>query len=339
MRRLRRVDPYMLLYRDLADFYSAQGNPEYTWLTAMALRLKCGMLDEDGVLNSPARPEERELIEFATGLAGENSPGKIKGFKSLSDFRSVVVLGEKINQFMIKTYSKVREQQNNCDAAAITPEDLTRLGRVVFSNFAKRKYKIERISLPGSRSHFFETLIVTRNKKKKWEIQGEYSYESGSRVVQTRIESGADLVPMLVWAALNGIYKQGMKIRTDMNSSPVRDRELTGLFESLIDFFPRKEVFNTPVEEALNPEQIVRAFFVVNFCMPRENRKVGEVHLVYNTNWGEVFCRKIAVSPALSETPEAWLRTEMAEICSGPVVMAQFVPQSSVCKFLKIPVV
>ncbi|WP_432737936.1 class I adenylate cyclase [Maridesulfovibrio sp. FT414] len=338
MRRLRRVDPYMLLYRDLADFYTEQGNPEYTWLTAMALRLKCGLLEEKRLDSVPERPEEREIIEFATGLAGTNSPGCLKGFKGLSDFRSVVALGDKINQFMLKTYMKVRGEQDGVAGSAITPEDLTRLGRVIFSNFAKRKHKVERVSLPGSRTHFFDSLIVTRDKGGVWDIQGEYAVEAGSRVEQTTVESGKDLTSMLVWVALNGIYNRDMKIRSDMSSAPVRDREVAGLLESLMQFFPRGKVFKTPVEEALNQEQIQRAFFIVNFCSPREDKKVREVYLVYSTNWGEVFCKPIDVTPALVETPEAYLKTEMADICSSPVKMGQFVPQSSVCPYLKIPV-
>ncbi|WP_320170898.1 class I adenylate cyclase [Maridesulfovibrio sp.] len=338
MRRLRRVDPYMLLYRDLADFYASRGAPEYTWLTAMALRLKCGLLGKEELDAIPACPEEREIIEFASGLAGKDSPGHIKGFKGLSDFRSVVALGDRINQFMIKTYMKVREGQDAQAGSAITPEDLTRLGRVIFSNFAKRRHKVERISLPGSRTTFFDTLIVTRSKGAVWELQGEYPDESGTRVSHIPIESGRDLVSMLVWVVLNGLYHNDMKMRTDMTSAPVRDRELIGLFDSLEQFFPLKEVFKTPVEEALNPEQVVRAFFILNFCSPREDKKVREVHLVYGTNWGEVFCRKLDITTALIETPEAFLRSEMPEICTGPVKMGQFVPQSSVCPFLKIPV-
>ena len=338
MRRLRRVDPYMLLYKDLADFYSAQGKPEYTWLTAMALRLKCGLVGEDGLSETPSCPEEREIIEFASGLAGNNSPGALSGFVNLSDFRSVVALGEEINQFMIKTYMKVRGEQDKVSGSAITPEDLTRLGRVIFSNFAKRPDKVERITLPGTKTHFFDTIIITKDKKKVWDIQGEYPDESGSRVLQTTIESGRDLTCMLVWSGLNGLYTSEMKIRTDMTSAPVRDREVAGLFESLVQFFPAKKVFKTPVEEALNPEQITRAFFIVNFCVPRENQKVQEVHLVYSTNWGEVFCKQITVNPLLVESPETYLKTEMADLCGGPFKMAQFVPQGSVCPFLKIPV-
>lgn len=337
-RRLRNVDPYMLLYRDLAEFYKRQGQPEYTWLTAMALRLKCGLLDDKGLTKLPARPEEREIIVFATNLSGENSEGSFKGFKGLSDFRSVLTLGEKINLFMIKTYMKVRGEQDKRDIVAITPEDLTRLGRVIFANFARRNHKIEHVSLPGTRTHFFDSLIVARDDKKKWIIQGEHRDESGSRVLQNEIESGKDLAPILVWLALNGLYHPKMQTKTALSSAPVRGKDLKIFFEHLTMFFPLKKIFNTPVEESLNAEHIKKAYFIINLCTPRENKKIQEVHLVYNTNWGEVFCKPLKVTPALIESPETYLQTEMSEICTEPIQMAQFVPPGAECQYLKIPI-
>ncbi len=63
-RRIRRVDPYMRLYQDLANFYRTNENDEYIWLTAMALRLKCGLVSEKEILSTPSRAEEIELIDL-----------------------------------------------------------------------------------------------------------------------------------------------------------------------------------------------------------------------------------------------------------------------------------
>jgi len=249
-----------------------------------------------------------------------------------------LTLGEKINLFMIKTYMKVRGEQDKKEIVAITPEDLTRLGRVIFANFARRKYKIERISLPGPRTHFFDSLIVTRDNKKNWGIQGEHRDDSGSRVLQNKIESGKDLLPMLVWLALNGLYDSKMQTKTDLSSAPIRDRDLKKFFEHLIMFFPLKKVFDTPVEESLNAEHIKKAYFIINFCSPRESKKVQEVHIVYNTNWGEIFCKPLKVTPALIESPEDYLKAEFPDIFTESVQMAQFIPQGAECQFLKIPV-
>ncbi|GKT19767.1 class I adenylate cyclase, partial [Aduncisulcus paluster] len=110
-RRIRRVDPYMRLYQDLANFYRTNENDEYIWLIAMALRLKCGLVSEKEILATPTRAEEIELIDFTMNLSGEES-GAFESFKDLSDFGSVAELGRRVNQFMVNTYMKVRGEQD-----------------------------------------------------------------------------------------------------------------------------------------------------------------------------------------------------------------------------------
>ncbi|TIH17409.1 adenylate cyclase [Marinifilum sp. JC120] len=339
-RSIKRVDPYMRLYQELAEFYKSHGNEDYIWLTAMALRLKCGLVGETGLQSSPRRPEEVELMEFTMNLSGDEVGGAFEGFKDLSDFSSVAELGRRINQFMINTYMKVRGEQDKIPGISITPEDLTRLGRVIFSTFAKRQNKILRLSLPGPRTHFFNSINISRSEQKGiWNVYGEYPDESGARNILTRIESGPDLNFMLVWLALNDLYNQDMQIKTDISSGPLREREIKKLFSDLMLFFPSKKTFNVPIEETLTTERLTRGFFIVNLCVPPESKKIQEVHFVYSTNWGEVFCRPLKVSMKLVETPEKYLKDELGSLCDGEIKLGQFVPQNSECPYLKIPVV
>ncbi|ACS78770.1 class I adenylate cyclase [Maridesulfovibrio salexigens] len=337
-RRIRRVDPYMRLYQDLANFYRANEKDEYIWLTAMALRLKCGLVSEKEILSTPSRAEEIELIDFTMKLSGEET-GAFENFKDLSDFGSVAELGRRVNQFMVNTYMKVRGEQDKFPGVSITPEDLTRLGRIIFSAFAKRTNKILRLSLPGPRTHFFNSINISRTEDGKiWNIHGEYPDESGARNILTRIESGPDLNFMLVWLALNGLYNQEMQIKTDISSGPLREREIKKLFSELMRFFPPKKTFNVPIEETLNTERLTKGFFIVNLCVPPESKKVQEVHLVYSTNWGEVFCKPLKINMKLVETPEQYLKEELGTLCDGDIQLNQFVPQNAECPYLKIPV-
>ncbi len=176
-------------------------------------------------------------------LSGEET-GSFENFKDLSDFGSVVELGRRVNQFMVNTYMKVRGEQDKFPGVSITPEDLTRLGRIIFSAFAKRTNKILRLSLPGPRTHFFNSINISRTEDGKiWNIHGEYPDESGARNILTRIESGPDLNFMLVWLALNGLYNQDMQIKTDISSGPLREREIKKLFSELIALFSSQEDF------------------------------------------------------------------------------------------------
>ncbi len=337
-RDLVRIDPYMLMYQELAAFYNRQGKYENAWLTAMALRLKCGLLNGKNTEQTPTRPEEKELIEFTENISRPTIESGKQEFQSLTDFRSVLNLGEKINLFMINTYQHIRKERDKLSSVSITPEDLTKLGRKIGANFTPRRYKINRLSLPGPKTHFFTNILVSRPEPKKWVISGEYPDETGARNIITEIKSAPKLPPILVWLVMNGLYDPSIKIKTDLSSAPIRDREIKTLVTDLKKFFPPKHTFDTPIEETLNPERMLKAFFIVNLSVARENATIKEVCLVYNTNWGEIFCRPLKITPMLMESPAKYLLSEMQNLCSEQPEMEQFVPQNSDCPYLKIPV-
>ncbi|OEU70201.1 MAG: adenylate cyclase [Desulfovibrio sp. S3730MH75] len=337
-RDLMHIDPYMLMYQELAVFYNRQGKFENAWLTAMALRLKCGLLNGKKTEHMPTRPEEKELIKFTENISKPTIESGKQEFQSLTDFRSVLSLGEKINLFMINTYQHIRKEQDKLSSVSITPEDLTKLGRKIGANFTPRQYKINRLSLPGPKTHFFTNMLVSRPDPKKWVLSGEYPDETGARNIITEIKSAPKLPTILVWLVMNGLYDPNIKIKTDLSSAPIRDREIKTLVADLKKFFPPKHTFDTPIEETLNPERMLKAFFIVNLSVARENNTVKEACLVYNTNWGEIFYRPLKITPMLVESPAKYLLTEMRDLCSEQPEMEQFVPQNSDCPYLKIPI-
>ncbi|WP_051676932.1 class I adenylate cyclase [Maridesulfovibrio frigidus] len=337
-RDLIRIDPYMLMYQELAVFYNRQGKFENAWLTAMALRLKCGLLNGKDAEHTPTRPEEKELIEFTENISKPTIESGKQEFQSLTDFKSVLSLGEKINLFMMNTYQHIRKEQDKLSSVSITPEDLTKLGRKISANFTPRRYKINRLSLPGPKTHFFTNILVSRPDPRNWVLSGEYPDETGARNIITEIKSAPKLPPILVWLVMNGLYDPSIKLKTDLSSAPVRDREIKTLVADLKKFFPPKHTFDTPIEETLNPERMLKAFFIVNLSIARESNVVKEVCLVYNTNWGEIFCRPLKITPMLMESPAKYLLSEMRDVCSEQPEMEQFVPQNSDCPYLKIPI-
>ncbi len=90
-----------------------------------------------------------------------------------------------------------------------------------------------------------------------------------------------------------------------------------------------------PIEETLNVERLTKGFFIVNLCVPPESKKVQEVHFVYSTNWGEVFCKPLKVTMKLVESPEQYLKEELGALCHGDIQLNQFVPQNAECPYLK----
>lgn len=322
---LNRVDPYMLLYHEIAEFYSKSGMPENAWLAAMSLRLKSGLLTLDAPGKMPVRREDREIMEFMTHeMNTENKNENI-----FTDFSSVLKLASKINLFMIQTYQRVSRTHSDSSKTMISPEDLTKLGRKISANFVERKNKISRLLLPGEKTHFFSAIHLSKSENGNWILQGEYPDPTGARNVLTEAGSQKDLHSMLAWFALNKLYDSKMKIKTDLTSAPVRKRDVSNIFKGLCSFFPHKETFDTPIEEMLNKEKIEKIYFIVNMTSAREKSEIDKIHAVYSTNWGEVFCIQLKVEAGLIENPGKYLCENMPELCPEPPTMGQFIPSQA----------
>jgi adenylate cyclase class 1 len=335
-KELDRVDPYMLLYKEIADFYSKQGLPENVWLAGMSLKLKSGMISSKTSKNLPIRSEERELLNFNVNDTQGTAGTKADSDNVFTEFSSVLNLGQKINLFMIETYGRVNQKQDDSLKTLISPEDTTKLGRKISATFVDRRHKITRLLLPGDKKDFFTSIQLSRSDTGKWILQGEYPDPTGARNLLTDVSADKNLLSILTWFALNRLYQPEMMIKTDMSSAPVRKRDIKELMNSLCDFFPYKETFDTPIEEMLNQERMLKVFFIVNMTSPREHSEIDSINAVYSTNWGEVFCRPLAVSKKLIENPADYLCGKMAEICPEPPEMTQFLPAQAQCPQMNI---
>lgn len=335
-REIARVDPYMLLYREVAEFYSQKNMPENVWLAAMSLRLKSGMLTISHTDKIPLRSEERELLNFIRQEVSKESKEQTESKNFLTDFSSVLKLGKKINLFMIQTYSRVRKSQEGNKRSLINPEDLTKLGRKISANFVEREYKINRLLLPGERTNFFDSILLSRQGSGKWILHGEYPDPTGARNILTEAGSQKDLSNMLTWFALNKLYDPQMGIKIDLSSNPVRERDVRSLLNKLCSFFPHDETFDTPIEEMLNPERMKKVLFIINLTSASELDKIDSIHAVYSTNWGELFCRPMPVNKEIVDNPGAFLCEKFKRICPELPEITQFVPSRAMCPHLNI---
>jgi adenylate cyclase class 1 len=171
-----------------------------------------------------------------------------------------------------------------------------------------------------------------------WEIQGAQEVSTSQRLHLANLRDGDSLPELLAWLTANEIFAPGMHVRGDYSISPVTTRDLSSALLSLRNFFPASKTFNTDIAETLNPERIVRAFFMLNLVKPRESPKIMDVAVIYSTNWGELFCITIqGAGEGLRKDPVEFLRKHTRQDVSEPPVMECFVPTRSKCPPLKLP--
>ncbi|WP_461211510.1 class I adenylate cyclase [Desulfocurvus sp. DL9XJH121] len=325
------TDPYVLMFLEVGGHHKATKEKDSLNLVRLSFLLKTKIAEAVARGGPALRPEESELRALA-GDPGMFPPGTLTALDG--SFDKLAKIGALVNKFIVRTYMRVRDvQAERKDSIAITPEDLTKLGRKIFATFSKRKHKIEHIPFLSIGGTSFRILHFAASGKKMgqpshWEVQGAQEVAGKERLELANLRSGPDLAESLAWLVANGIYHKNMQVRGDYSISPVTAKDIQNLLGRLLDFFPPKTTFNTDIAEMLNPERIVRAFFVLNLIQPREQNAVREVSIVYSTNWGELFCVTAPVKRAgqLDNLAEFLLQTVEQEFDTPPA-MELFSPE------------
>ncbi len=331
---INEADPYMLLFREVSGHYAKSREKDSLTLVRLSffLKTKIKQVCTPGAI--ALRSEDKQIAtQFAKdeACAGGGETGEDWSFDRLEH------VGGLVNKFIVRTYMRVRDKQSESAEIAITPEDLTKLGRKIFSNFSKRKHKIEHMPFLSIGGNSFRVLHVQAKNRKMnrpvdWAVQGAQEIAAKDRLQLVNLRAGMDLAEILVWLASNKLYLPGIEVRGDYSISPVTARDVQALLDRLVDFFPPGPTFNTDIGEMLQPERIMRAFFILNLIQPREQATVSEATIVYSTNWGELFCRTVAVQNAsLLNNPAEFLLQTVEQEFTEPPVMDFFVPDRSSC--------
>lgn len=331
---LQHVDPYLLMFREVSGYYAGRGESEPLKLVRMAFLLKTQIATSCDLEAIPLLHEDKEIAElFKDPHICSDSSNIGAGWP----FDKVVSIGGLVNKFIVRTYMRVRDSQKEAGDIAITPEDLTKLGRKIFSTFSRRNHKVEHIPFVSLGGSSFEVFHFSAGKKtmgrpSDWSIQGAQALPGKERLELVNLRQGNDLAEIITWVTANGIYNPAHSIRGDYSISPVTAKDIKHLMDQLITFFPTKATFNTDIGETLKPERIVRAFFILNLTQPREQGTISEVSIVYSTNWGELFCRTVPVKNwAALDNPAAFLLENVEQEFQTPPTMDFFIPDRSQC--------
>ena len=341
---LMEVDPYMLLFKEVVEHYLKCGDRQSMQMVRLSFALKTALRAQLRKNGPVLRAEYKEMREIFAE-SDKSSPMHLSSFYISQDwpFDKLISMGQVVNKFVIRTYSRVREEQSGFEKVVITPEDLTKLGRKIFSTFSKRKNKIEHIPFVSFAEVPFKILHFSASggnmgEPEHWEIQGAQKISTSQRLHLSNLRDGRYLPELLAWLTANEIYAPGMQVRGDYSISPVTTRDLSTVLQKLKNFFPASRTFNTDISETLNPERVTRAFFVLNLVKPRESAKILDVAVIYSTNWGELFCLAApADGQGLRNDPVEYLKSHVQQSVTDPPVMECFVPTRSKCASLDLP--
>jgi len=324
------IDPYALLFREVSDFYRSTGDEKAVKLVRTAFLLK-SRIDEK---QDPESQDHEWDEDLARPFFVYASPDK-GDILSKWGFNRLVRMGSLLNDYMIGTYKKISRGASKDPAAAkISPEDMTKLGRRIFSTLGRKQDKVERLPLLiGGRKLFSEYHLSFDKQGTKpavWRLLGKPQRVDGKSGPMAEVRSGHDPVPIMAWMIANELYAPHLPVHLAKAAGPVSLADVTDLLRSLFEFFPPDKAFDTPMEEMLNPEAAVRLFFVVNFLTMRELPDITEAHIIYTTNWGEMFCRRVKVEgPEIQNQPHKFAAGVLPHEIGGDLEMSYYMPPRS----------
>lgn len=336
------IDPYVLLFLEVAEFYAALGDKETVELIKMSFFLKAKIKRDAASVVVPSRLEEKSIrMLFSRSIGTDQLCFQEVCTADEWSLPRLVDVGAKVNQYVLNTYLRVRDKQKGDSEVAIDPQDMTKLGRKIFSVFAPRKYKIDRLSFVKMDKNVLNQIAFSAVKPKKGDayiqVQGGQLDTRTRLMDMLELKRSPDLCWLIAWIEANKIWFEGLTVKADFTISPVIAKDIEELIKALKEFFPHHETFETEISESLKPERVLRAFIVLNLTVSRDTPRIRQASLVYSTNWGEMFCQTVPVDDdTIIMDPHAFLARHVEQDCSEMPVMGSFVPDRAACPGIRL---
>ncbi|MCP4283618.1 MAG: class I adenylate cyclase [Gammaproteobacteria bacterium] len=196
----------------------------------------------------------------------------------------------------------------------IDPQELSLLGRKLYTALEKRPGKVDRIN-PGISLSLDEEQLslhysLTANNEFGWFLYiGEINADQA--LITTPIKTTTGLIELLTWCHLNGIIGHGTRITLFPDNCPVSKNELRSLLHALTGIYPGGVCSNTPMAQlASQPYALACTLFInigtdpmanlskqgkqltSNRCDPlsfgaAHASLVEEIEQLISTSWGE----------------------------------------------------
>ncbi len=338
------IDPYAVMFREVFEYYGRSGQEEAQRLMRLAFLQKTGLY-----LSAKATGRFYELQSYSfmeyffpyseSDIASHVEPGRSESSDSASapeGFGELVEVGDMTVRFMFATYTAIHGLWSQYgEAMRITQDDLTKIGRKVFSYLQPKKNKIMRIPFMDPSKHRFAVLELTSESQPGmppvWIMRGETYRRNNARPVKEELRRDQCLERLLLWLVANGFYPPNPTLEATYLEPPLSIADVNELCATLHNFFSPALVFDPDINENLNPERAVRAMVIANLTVQREDKTLRRAVMIWSTNWGELFCQPTPRNlPALRDGAYGFVKDNAGNVGSD-IELQSFIPSRSLC--------
>ncbi|MCB1759447.1 MAG: class I adenylate cyclase, partial [Gammaproteobacteria bacterium] len=348
------LDPYVLLYRRLEQYLTSRRERQRLELARRCFYFKSGQ-KLSRCRNQPELRWQQKLIQRLTE-EWHWRPQEIE----LLDAREQW----KIDRVLEERNTLVRELNHSfrlltdfarayADQSSIDPEELSLLGRKLYTAMERRPGKIDSINPGISRNLQEERLSLHYVAGREGSAPAWYLYlgevSSTQARVSTPMKSAPGLIELLTWCHLNGIIRYATRVTRHPADCPVAEGELRSLLAALNSIYPDGIAGDVPIDQLAEQPYALACTLFVNIGKDPMDRlsKLGKqltsdrsdplsfgsahaslvagIEQLVTTSWGETLVYTHQREPGLLNALLLYLRLlkrRPAELTSIPQITA-----------------
>ncbi len=332
-------DPYKIMFDHILESYKRKKKNDVLDLLATCFYIKIGLkAKKSDLYRDDLDFKERIITQYVKSWGWDHSK-----LDDLNDFKSwglkkELSLGNQVHDFLIQTYRSLadRIKKDRKVKRLITDEDMTVLGRKLFSFYAQKPGKIQlmrRVFTEGLALNSV-TFSAYYNKQRNivWCIYRDKLKKHTlltSDAKEKLLKQDNDIINILIWA----IYNQMLDRQTSMHLIPNPSHlSLTTIQEFVnitLDTFPSVKISSLKNEALLSPSRKIKMLFVINFASPTWVKEIETISIIYLTSWGELFCESHRAKEGTQKAVECLVENLTDNITNLKKCYQIFVPSSN----------
>ncbi len=301
------LDSYLFMFREVYDYYEKIMKDEI-----MLRILKQNLyLKVDPQISRYAGVKDQKNIPYKVKVMlsyVREWKWTMKDIKELDnfdnwDFNRVMEFWDLVTKFMLLSYQGISQQLPKLNLQnKVSESDFMLLSRKIKTHFRRDKDKIEQLITfkdTPSESIIYVEPLNQGIQNPEWRLYKRDRSESDA-FQATTIKTDSNLLKLLAWAALNGIYDPVYtRLNIQSGYTRINQNAVMEIMNHLPTFFSgdRARIKN---EFFLKESFLLLNLIIINFNLEGAE-EIRTVHHIYITSWGESFIREYGSEDDLAD--------------------------------------
>ena len=302
------LDSYLMMFREVYEYYDAKLEDKSLLLILrenLYLKIDPQLSKYTAIKDSRSIPYKVDEM-FRYTKEWNWAPEFIRDLDNFDnwDFNKVMKFWDNVQKFMLLSYQKIATQFPTMNLQnKISASDFTLLSRKIKSHFSREADKIDKfVSFKDTpcESILYIEPVNQGIREIEWRLYKRNSAETKT-FIATTVKSDTNLVKLLAWSALNGVYDAKFS-RLTIQSGYTRINQNLALemLNQLASFF-NSSPLKIKNKYILKPAFSLRNFVILNFNQSKADSITQFAHLS-QTSWGESYIREYSSYEDLAKT-------------------------------------